>query len=86
MLPDPISVFIDVNDKLASGHDYTPAELKHDLGRMITAYKRTLIHLGHVESDLIDARKVNTDLEITILGLETDNFTLSSALEDPKSL
>lgn len=84
-MPDPISVFIDINDKLTSGHEYTPAELKHDLERMLTAYKRTLIHIGHIESELTDTRKTITDLEITILGLETDNFTLSSALEDPNS-
>lgn len=86
MTPEPISVFIDINDKLASGHEFTPAELKHDLERMVNAFKHTLIHLGHVESDLIDARRANTELEIAILGLETDNLTLSAAIEGPKSL
>lgn len=80
----PASIFLDVQHKVESGHEYHAADAKIDFQRLFTALRASLSESENLKSQLASTEAMLTEQEISTFNKDIELFNAITQLDAMK--
>lgn len=80
----PASIFLDVQHKVESGHEYHAADAKIDFQRLFTALRASLAENENLKAQLVSAEAHLQEQEIEMFNKDIELFNAITQLDTMK--